>query len=108
MMCQVKRLYQNKFGEITQCACSARIQLSFGNFVLGLSESELEVLQVYIPPLYEQEKQSGLPANERNIFLSPSVHHLMLAFSLEELAGLMDLIHQASLVLQIKNILKES
>jgi len=107
MMCQIKRLYQNKFGEISQCACSARIQLTFSNFVLELTESELEVLQAYIPPLYEQEKQSGLQANERNIFLSSSVHHLMLAFSLEELAGLMDLIHQASIVLQIKKILKE-
>ncbi|GEO04946.1 hypothetical protein AAE02nite_26100 [Adhaeribacter aerolatus] len=107
-MCEVKRLYQNNFGEISQCGCSARIQLNFGNFVLGLSETELEVLQGYSPPLYEQEKEAGRPTNERNIYLSPSVYHLMLAFSLEELAGLMDLINQASIVLQIQKILKEN
>src|SRR5688500_5880702 len=103
-MCQIKRLYQNKYGEISQCACSSHIQLTFGNFVLGLSETELEVLKAYISPLYEQEKELGHPVNERYIYLSPSVSHLMVVFSLEELAGLMDLLNQASIVLQIQKI----
>lgn len=106
-MCNQKLLYRNKFGKISQCGCSARIQLSFGNFVLGLSEAELEVLKNYIPPLYEAESKQGTPVDERNIFLSPSIHHLMLAFSLEELEGLMDLLNQASLVLEIQNIIRE-
>jgi hypothetical protein len=106
-MCTHKLLYQNKFGKISQCGCSARVQLSFGNFVLGLSEAELDVLKDYIPPLYEEESKLGTPVDERNIFLSPSINHLMLAFSLQELDGLMDLINQASLVLEIQNIIKE-
>lgn len=106
-MCQPKLLYLNKFGKITQCGCSARVQLSFGNFVLGLSETELDVLKDYIPPLYEEERALGSPVDERNIFLSPSISHLMLAFSLEELEGLMDLINQAAIVLQIQNIISE-
>ena len=106
-MCQPKRLYLNKFGEITQCNCSARIQLAFGNFILALSEAELRVLQDYIPPLYEEEKSLSQSVRERNIYLSPSIHHLMLAFSLEELAGLMDLINQAAIVLEIQKIIRE-
>jgi hypothetical protein len=51
--------------------------------------------------LYRQEKLLGLANKECNILLSPSIHHLMLAFSLEELEGLMDLINQASNILQI-------
>jgi hypothetical protein len=106
-MCNHKLLYRNKFGKISQCGCSARVQLSFGNFVLGLSEAELDVLKDYIPPLYEEERKQGTPADERNIFLSPSINHLMLAFSLEELEGLMELIYQAAIVLEIQNIINE-
>lgn len=106
-MCNHKLLYRNKFGKISQCGCSARVQLSFGNFVLGLSEAELDVLKDYIPPLYEEEREQGTPVDERNIFLSPSIDHLMLAFSLEELEALMDLINQASIVIEIQNIIKD-
>ena len=106
-MCPPKRLYRNKFGEITQCSCSCRIQLSFGNFVLGLSEPELEILKDNIVPILEAERALGTPVEERKIFLSPSIHHLMLAFSLQELEGLMDLIQQAAIVLEIQNIMNE-
>jgi hypothetical protein len=106
-MCKDKLLYLNKFGKITQGGCSSRVQLSFGNFVLGLSEAELAVLKDYIPPLYEEERALGLPVDEKNIFLSPSISYLMLAFSLEELEGLMDLINQASIILEIQKIISE-
>jgi hypothetical protein len=50
-------------------------------------------------------KESKVPRlMKENIFLSPTISHLILAFSLEELEGLMDLGHQASFVLEIQNI----
>jgi hypothetical protein len=75
--------------------------------VLALSEAELEVLKDYIPPLYEAERGEDAPVDERSIFLSPSINHLILAFSLEELEGLMDLINQAAIVLEIQRIIRE-
>lgn len=106
-MCQHKLLFRNKFGQITQCGCSARIQLSFGNFVLGLSDIELDVLKTYIPRVYEAEKETATHTRERSIYLSPSIDHLMLAFSIEELEGLMDLLNQASLTLEVQKILNK-
>jgi hypothetical protein len=44
---------------------------------------------------------------ERNISLSPAISHLMLAFSLEELAGLTELIIQADSALEIQRIIRK-
>lgn len=95
---------QNEFAYSAQCRKSSRLQISFGNLSIRMSQKEFHVLKTHVQKTLTNIKDVRCPYC-RDIFINTSVSNMSFQFSYEELSLLHDILVNTLTMLEVHTIL---
>ncbi len=103
-MCRSLMLHHTEHGCVSLCSECSKIQICFGTTATVHSYNEFSTFCRMIDDLLETRGNTE-SRFQKTVFISTQIENLMLAFSIEELEYLNDLLSQASAMLSIRSIL---
>lgn len=101
-------LHQNSFGYVGECSCCGEIQFSIGNIVSHMNENGFSNLYNAMLKLEKDidERIVNMPNGEKVLLRTPA-DQMVLSLSRDEFDKTMDLFKQASLMLEVKQLLDQ-
>lgn len=102
-MCGARLLSNNSYGCVTMCNRRAHVQVCFGNVLFALTQEEFSNFNKHICCIHQKHFRELMEG--KKLFIKTERQSLMIAFSGNELNNLKNLLSEASLMMEVEQIL---